>query len=71
MPDMNGVELYLAARNNHPDIVTFLMTAYSTDDVLREGLKEGIKTVLTKPLDIDFLLMMLSAVVNTYVNQNW
>ena len=71
MPDMNGVELFQATREAHPDMVTFLMTAYSTDDVLQEGLKEGIKTVLTKPLNIDFLLMLLSAAVNTYVSQNW
>ena len=71
MPDMNGVELFRAAIETHPDMVTFLMTAYSTDDILQEGLKEGIKTILTKPLDIDFLLMLLSAAVNSYVSQNW
>jgi DNA-binding response OmpR family regulator len=71
MPDMNGVDLYRATRETHPHLVTFLMTAYSSDNILQEGLKEGIKTVLTKPLDIEFLLMLLSAAVNAYISQNW
>ena len=63
MPDMNGVELYLATRKNHPHLVTFLMTAYADNDIIDQGLREGIKTILTKPLNIDMLLMMFSAVI--------
>lgn len=70
MPDMNGVNLYRETRKKNPDLLTFLMTAYSADDILQEGLREGIKTILTKPLDIDFLLMLLEAVVNTYGQEN-
>jgi YesN/AraC family two-component response regulator len=66
MPDMNGVDLYRATRESHPDLLTILMTAYAADDIIRDGLKEGIKTVLTKPLDINFLLMLLSAAVSAY-----
>ena len=36
-------------------------TAYAADDLIHQGLMEGIKTVLTKPLDIDFLLILFSA----------
>jgi len=61
MPDMNGVELYRKARLLHPDLITFLMTAYAADDIIENGVQEGIKTILTKPLDIDFLLVMFSA----------
>ena len=35
------------------------MTAYSADELIRQGMAEGIKTILTKPLDIDFLLVLL------------
>ena len=65
MPDMNGVELYREARKVHPDLITFLMTAYAADDIIDIGLGEGIKTVLTKPLEIDHLLMMLSAAMGS------
>jgi len=61
MPDMNGVDLYRAARAAFPKLTTILMTAYAADDIIHQGLAEGIKTVLTKPLDIDFMLVLFSA----------
>jgi len=70
MPDMNGVDLYRATQKSHPDLLTFLMTAYAADDIIQDGLKEGIKTVLTKPLDINFLLMLLSSAVSAYSANN-
>ncbi len=61
MPDMNGVALYREARKTHPKLITVLMTAYAADDIIQQGMAEGIKTVLNKPLDIDFLLSLFSA----------
>jgi CheY-like chemotaxis protein len=61
MPDMSGVELYRETRKSFPKLTTILMTAYAADDIILQGLAEGIKTVLTKPLDIDFLLVLFSA----------
>jgi CheY-like chemotaxis protein len=61
MPDMNGVELYRATRKTYPKLTAILMTAYAADDIIHQGLAEGIKTVLTKPLDIDFMLVLFSA----------
>jgi CheY-like chemotaxis protein len=61
MPDMNGVELCRAARKMHPNLIMMLMTAYAADDIIQQGLAEGIKTVLTKPLDINLLLSLFSA----------
>ena len=61
MPDMNGVELYRKTRRNFPDLITILMTAYSADDIIQQGMQEGIKTVLNKPVDMDFLLSLFSA----------
>jgi len=60
MPDMNGVELYWATRKTYPNLITLLMTAYAADDIIQKGMAEGIKTVLIKPVDIDFLLTLLS-----------
>ena len=61
MPDMNGVDLYRATRKIFPKLTTILMTAYAADDIIDQGLAEGIKTVLTKPLDLDLLLALLTA----------
>ncbi len=61
MPEMNGLELFRATRQTHPKIVTWFMTAYAADELIQQGLQEGIKTVLNKPLDIDLLFTILNA----------
>jgi len=62
MPEMDGVELYRRTRQAHPQLITILMTAYAADELIQQGMSEGVKTVLTKPIDIDFLILLL----NTY-----
>jgi DNA-binding NtrC family response regulator len=62
MPEMNGVALYHETRKTHPQLTTFLMTAYAADDLIQKGMADGIKTVLPKPLNVDLLLLLLSAV---------
>jgi CheY-like chemotaxis protein len=69
MPDMNGVELYRAAHKTHPKLTTYLMTAYAADEIIQQGMKEGIKTVLTKPLDIDLMLALFSALQRVQSNE--
>ncbi|MEE9617441.1 MAG: response regulator [Anaerolineae bacterium] len=61
MPGVNGVELYRALKARQPDLPVVLMTAYSTDRLVEEGLGEGAIAVLTKPLDINALLSFFSA----------
>jgi CheY-like chemotaxis protein len=61
MPDMNGVQLNREVRKTHPKISTYLMTAYAADEIIQQGMKEGIKTVLTKPLNIDLIVALFTA----------
>jgi len=61
MPEVNGVELYKAIKARQPDLAVVLMTAYSADALVREGLEEGVIAVLTKPLDINLLLSFFSS----------
>jgi CheY-like chemotaxis protein len=68
MPDMDGVTLYRQTRKTYPNIVTFLMTAYAADELIQKGMAEGIKTVLTKPLDIDFVITLFSAYRNQWTS---
>jgi DNA-binding NtrC family response regulator len=60
MPDINGVELYRAIKAKDPLLPVVLMTAYSTDKLIEEGLKEGVVAVLTKPLNIEMILNFLA-----------
>lgn len=61
MPEVNGVELYRAIKTRRPDLPVVLMTAYSTDRLVEEGLEEGAIAALTKPLDINCLLCFFSS----------
>ena len=61
MPEMDGLELFRETRSLYPKLITIFMTAYAADDLIQQGMAEGVKTVLTKPLDIKFLLSFFSA----------
>jgi DNA-binding NtrC family response regulator len=61
MPEMDGVALYRAAKKIYPKLTTILMTAYSADVLIQQGMKEGIKTVLNKPVDMELLVSLISA----------
>lgn len=69
MPDMDGVTLYRRVKNVHPHLITFLMTAYAADDIIQQGIAEGIRTVLTKPVDIDLFLNLVLAVEQAYLHK--
>lgn len=60
MPDVNGVELYRAIKEEQPDLPVVLMTAYSSDSLIEEGLEEGAIAVLSKPLELGHLLSFFS-----------
>ena len=62
MPGINGVELYRAIKARQPDLPVVLMTAYSTDSLVKEGLEEGVIAALTKPLEIEELFQLLTKI---------
>ena len=61
MPGMNGLELYRETRKLYHKLITIFMTAYSADELIQQGMAKGVKTILDKPLDMDFLVALLSA----------
>ena len=56
MPAMNGIETYKRIKVIRPGTIVIMMTAFSGDDLVREAIKEGAYTVLSKPFDIDAVL---------------
>ncbi len=68
MPDMDGVALYRETKKKYPHLITFLMTAYSADQIIQQGIAEGIKTILNKPIDINLFLMLVVAVEQAYIH---
>lgn len=63
MPGVNGVDLYRAIKGRQPDLPVVLMTAYSDDKRVKEGLEGGAIRVFFKPLDINALLEFLSSLL--------
>lgn len=62
MPDIDGIELTMMAKKVRPEIEVVLMTAYGSIRSAVEALKSGASNYLTKPLDHDELILVLSSV---------
>ncbi len=63
MPEMDGVELHRRLREIQPGLPVALMTAYAADELIRQGLEEGVAGVFDKPLDINHLLGFFTSLV--------
>ncbi|MFN7948238.1 MAG: sigma-54 dependent transcriptional regulator [Blastocatellia bacterium] len=53
MPDLNGIELLKAVREQAPDTMVIMMTAFATINSAREAFKLGADDFIQKPFDID------------------
>lgn len=62
MPGMNGIACLEGLRRIDPDAKMLLMTAYGTRDLMTDALSSGALGVLSKPLDVDDLLVALRAI---------
>jgi two-component system response regulator HydG len=56
MPGMDGVEFHRQLRQEQPGLPVIIMTAYAADEIIRQGLDEGVVGVFDKPLDINQIL---------------
>ncbi len=59
MPDMNGIELLRAAREESPDVGVVLMTAFATVDTARDAFKLGADDFIQKPFDVEELKLIV------------
>lgn len=59
LPKKDGLEVLRAAQENSPSVAVVLMTAYGTIDVAVQAMKEGAYDFLSKPIDTDYLLMLI------------
>jgi len=67
MPDMDGVEFHRQLRAAYPGLPVLLMTAFASDEVIQQGLDDGVVGVLDKPLDITHLLGFFSSLARQRV----
>lgn len=59
MPGMNGVELVKRLSTINERAIFLLMTAYTSDAMLGEALRAGVRAILNKPVDLSELLARL------------
>ena len=57
IPDLSGMEILLAVRENKPDVYVIVMTGYSTVENAVEAMKGGAFDYLAKPFSGDELLL--------------
>jgi two-component system response regulator YesN len=69
MPGMNGVELIRETRKTHPNLLNFIITAYSDEYICKHGPVEGLQKVIAKPLDIASLRSTLSGIITANLVQ--
>ena len=59
MPGMDGLELLQRARAVRPELPVILLTAYATVDSAVEAMKRGAYDYLTKPINLDKLILLI------------
>jgi len=62
MPGMDGFALLTELKRRNPEAVVVMMTAYGTVNTAVAAMKEGAYDYLTKPIDLDELLLRIQRV---------
>jgi two-component system NtrC family response regulator len=62
MPGQNGMDLLKTVKTINPEIDVIMMTAYGTIDTAVEAMKAGAFDYITKPVDLDELLLQLDRI---------
>src|SRR5262249_1667358 len=63
MPNMDGVSLLKRTKEQYPDTVVVMMTAYGSEKIAVEAMKAGAWDYLTKPFDNDEVKILVRRVL--------
>ena len=67
MPGIDGVEAFRRIRRHQEGVRVILMSAYGLEDLKQAALDEGAIAFLTKPLDLDQAVRLISEVKDTAI----
>jgi len=59
MPGIDGMELFAEIRKSVPHLPVILITAYGSQEVAEEAIREGISDFITKPFKKDRILFSI------------
>lgn len=62
MPGMDGLQLLKEVKRLNPEVVVVMLTAYATVGTAVAAMKEGAYDYLTKPIELDELLLLIQRV---------
>ena len=63
MPELDGLQTLREIRRLYPDLPVVMMTAFGTVETAVTSMKEGALDYLTKPIDLDELILILQKVI--------
>ena len=66
MPGMNGVEVLKEVKRTNPDIAVVIISAYGTIERAVEAMEAGAFYYITKPVELDKLLILLDHISNRH-----
>jgi two-component system NtrC family response regulator len=69
MPGMDGLQTLREVKKINPELAVVMMTAYGTVETAVQAMKEGAADYLTKPVDLDELLVLIEKVSERIVLQ--
>jgi DNA-binding NtrC family response regulator len=65
LPDGNGLDVLRDSKKTDPEIPVILLTAFGSIEEAVQAMKEGAHDFLQKPVDPDYLLLMLERLLET------
>ena len=66
MPEMSGIDLLKQCRAADPEVAVVIMTAYGSIETAVSAMKEGATDYLTKPLNLEELLLRIERVKRSH-----
>lgn len=71
LPDINGLDLLKDIRNATDDTPTIFLTSYKDKQTLTQGFENGADDFLTKPFDMDELILRINSLMKRVKKQNY
>ena len=66
VPDINGLDLLKELRNSSDETPAIFLTSYKDKESLKSGFNNGADDFLTKPFDMDELILRINSLVKRF-----
>jgi len=70
LPDISGLDLLKEIRNATDETPTIFLTSFKDKETLKEGFENGADDFMTKPFDMDELILRINSLMKRVKKQN-